>query len=71
MEIFWPFTSSSMFVWDIIYDDESELFHNPHQHSICELLILTPKDFFFYSLNEHKIWEVGFDFSRMNLNEVA
>lgn len=44
-ERFWPFTSSSMFPWDIIYDDESELFHNPHQNSICELLIRPPKDF--------------------------
>lgn len=67
---FWPFTSSSTFPCDIIYNDKSELFHNPHQHSIRDLCIMPPEAFF-YSLNERKIWEFGFDFSILDLNEVA
>lgn len=70
VERFWPFTSSSMSVCDTIYDDKSELFHKPHQHSNWELPRMSPKDFF-YSLNEHKIWGFAFDFSILHVNGVA
>lgn len=70
MEKFGPFASSSMFVCDIICSDKSELFHKPDQHSNWELPRMPPEDFF-YSLNEHKIWEFAFDLSILNVNEVA